>query len=79
MLTVSTVSTVVGIIGPAVGGALTAAIGGAWILALDSASYAVGAVLLLHVSWTQPDRRVRRGIPAPPLPPGSSHSSAGRP
>jgi MFS family permease len=57
-----TVSTVIGIIGPAVGGVLAAAIGGAWVLALDSASYIAGALLLLRIHWTQPEREVRRGL-----------------
>ncbi|MEW1820378.1 MFS transporter [Arthrobacter sp. NPDC080031] len=57
-----TVSTVIGIIGPAVGGVLTAAIGGAWVLAIDSASYIAGALILARIHWHQPERDVRRGI-----------------
>jgi hypothetical protein len=59
-----TVSTVIGIIGPAAGGVLTAAIGGTWVLAMDAASYAVAALLLLRIRWDQPERPPRRGIAA---------------
>ena len=59
-----TVSTVIGIIGPAAGGVLTAAIGGAWVLAVDSVSYIAGALLLARIHWDQPERENRRGLAA---------------
>ncbi|WP_462187670.1 MFS transporter, partial [Frankia sp. CcWB2] len=48
------VSTVVNLVGPAVGGVAAATVGAANVLALDVLSYLVGAILLSRVRWAAP-------------------------
>lgn len=52
--TMVSVSTVIGLAGPAAGGALTAAIGATWTIALDAAAYVIAALLTARVRW-RPD------------------------
>ncbi|SBW22569.1 MFS transporter [Protofrankia symbiont of Coriaria ruscifolia] len=46
------VSTLVNLVGPAVGGVATTTLGAAGVLALDALSYVLAAVLLARVRWT---------------------------
>ncbi|ETA02543.1 hypothetical protein CcI6DRAFT_01929 [Frankia sp. CcI6] len=48
------VSTVVNLVGPAVGGVAAATVGAASVLALDALSYLVGAILLSRARWAVP-------------------------
>ncbi len=56
-----TVSTVVGLGGPAVGGLLTATLGAPLVLGLDGLCYAVSATLTLFVRWVEPVVGTRAG------------------
>jgi hypothetical protein len=58
-----TVSTVIGLLGPAAAGVLTAGLGAAVVLALDAAAALLAAVLLHRARWTP--------APPPPSQPGS--------
>jgi MFS family permease len=75
-----TVSTVIGIIGPAVGGVLAAAIGGAWVLALDSAT--ISPAPCSCYASTGHSRSARSAGGSPPCAPrslkGSTSSAAHR-
>ncbi len=51
-----TISTIIGLLGPAAGGALSTVLGPPHALTIDAASYAVAAGLLTRLHWTaQPD------------------------
>jgi hypothetical protein len=61
----TTVYTVIGIAGPLAGAAAVAGLGPPAVLALDAASYAAAALLLLRITWTpvpRPAARTRRRI-----------------
>lgn len=62
------VSTVVGIVGPAVGGVLVASLGAAWAIGIDAIAYVVAAVVTACVVWARAPRssaplRPRRLVP----------------
>lgn len=59
--TMMSTSTVIGLIGPAVGGALATAVGPAQALAVDAASYGLAGVLLARLRWEAPERGAERG------------------
>lgn len=62
--TMMSVGTVIGLLGPAAGGALATAFGPAQALTLDAASYAAAAAILGRLSWHAPSAPERRSTRA---------------
>lgn len=58
--TMMSVSTVIGLLGPAAGGGLATAIGPARAIAADAASYALAAILLARLRWEAPANATTR-------------------
>lgn len=65
--TMMSVSTVIGLIGPAVGGAVATAIGAPYVLAADALSYAVAAALLARLHWRPPAEELEKTSAASPV------------
>lgn len=59
--TMMSVSTVIGLAGPALGGVLATAFGPAPALTIDAASFGVAALLLGRLTWTAPDAQPSTG------------------